>query len=99
MTIQGWLVSFQLLYRGALLSPTDTSKAYTFIPIRRDTASIRKQSFVDSTDATGKVERSVAVRGISTSVAEDTIFLIATARGRKAGSPSIRDTTMIIIRP
>jgi hypothetical protein len=99
MTIQGWLVSFQLLYRGALLSPTDTSKAYTFIPIKRDTTSFRKPSFVDSTDAAGKVERSVAVRDISTSVPEDTIFLIATARARKAGSSPLRDTTMIIIRP
>lgn len=99
MPVQGWLVSFQLLYRGALLSPTDTTRGYTFIPVTSGTNAFRKPSFVDTTDASGNVSRSVAVRGISTSAVEDTIFLIATARARQAALAPLRDTTMLIIRP
>ena len=31
VVVPGWLVSFQLRYRGALLTPTDTATAYTFV--------------------------------------------------------------------
>lgn len=96
--VQAWLVSFQLLYRGALLPPTDTSKAFAFVIVPNGVAKRLKPSFVDSTDASGRTERGLYVQGISTAVSEDTIFLIATARARKKDVRPISDTTMIILR-
>jgi hypothetical protein len=98
--IQGWLVSFQLRYKGVLLPPTDTTKAYTFVNVGGTSQNARRIStFVDTTDASGRVGRLVVLRGISTGVASDTIFLVATARARKANTPPITAETMIIVRP
>jgi hypothetical protein len=97
--IPSWLVTFQVQHRGVLLSPTDTSFAFTFERITTTTPSRRVATFVDTTDASGKVERRVFVRSLSTGVSEDTIFLIATARARKAGLPPISAKTMILVRP
>jgi hypothetical protein len=94
VVIPSWLVSFQLRYRGALLSPTDTSLAYTFVVANAR----RVATFVDTTDASGNAGRGVFVRSISTGASEDTIFLIATARARKAGLPPISAQTMILVR-
>jgi hypothetical protein len=93
--IPSWLVSFQLRLHGVLLSPTDTSLAYTFVVANAR----RVPTFVDTTDATGNAGRAVFVRSISTGLAEDTIFLVATARPRKTGLPPIAAETMILIRP
>lgn len=95
--IQAWLVSFQLRYKGTLLAPTDTSVAYTFVTTTT-TPPRRLPSFVDSTDASGRASRQVVVQQISTGLAEDTIFLVATARPRKTGAAPLRAETMILFR-
>lgn len=94
-----WLVSFRLRYRGVLLSPNDTSVAYTYVLAGSGANTRRVPNFVDSTDAAGQAGRGVFVRSISTSAAEDTIFLVATARRRKLGTTPISAETMIILRP
>jgi len=96
--VQAWLVSFQLHYRGTPLPPTDTSKAYTFVISGSGATARLIPTFVDSTDASGKAERGVFVKSVPANVAEDTIFLVATARARKAGVAPISDTTMILLR-
>ena len=90
--VQAWLVSFRLRYQGALLSPTDSTVAYSWTGTTR-----RILSFVDTTDASGRVGRKVFIRAPRTP--EDTIFLIATVRQRKAGSAPLSAETRIVIRP
>lgn len=95
VAVRSWLVSFQLIYNDTLLSPTDTTKAYTFWPTTGVNAR-RIASFIDTTDASGKAARGVFVRSITQ--AEDTIFLIATVRLRKASSEPKSDTTLIVLQ-
>lgn len=95
VAVRSWLVSYQLLYKKALLSPTDTTKAYTFWPTTGTNAR-RVASFVDTTDQSGRAARGVFVRSITAT--EDTIFLIATVRQRQAGSKPKSDTTMILLQ-
>jgi len=90
--VQAWLVSFQLRYRGALLSPSDSSVAYSWTGTNR-----RILSFVDTTDASGRVGRKVFIRAPRTP--EDTIFVIATMRQRKVGSAPLSAETRLVIRP
>lgn len=97
VAIPAWLVSFQLRYKGTLLTPTDTSVAYTFVTTAT-TPPRRLPSFVDSTDASGKVSRQVVIQSISAGLAEDTIFIVATARPRKPGAAPLRAETMILLR-
>ena len=94
--VPAWLVSFQLRYRGALLSPADTTVAYTFFATTGANPR-RVPSSVDTTDASGKAARAVFVRSISAT--EDTIYVVATIRQRKAGTPSKSAQTMILLRP
>ena len=98
LAVPGWLVSFQLLYHGALLPSTDTSTAYTYVITGTGANSSLKPTFVDSTDAAGRVGRGVAVRAVRAGASEDTIFVIATSRARKAGVAPISDTTMLVLR-
>ena len=97
MTVPGWLVSFQLRYRGTLISPGDTSLAYPYVLTNSVNPKIL-QTFIDTTDASGRVERRVFVRPASPLTSEDTIFLITTARARKAGTTPISIETPIILR-
>lgn len=97
IAVPGWLVSFQLKYRGALLVPTDTSVAYTYMPSTGATPR-RVPKFIDTTDASGFAEIRAFVRSISATAAEDTIFLIATARSRKVGVGPITAQTTIVVR-
>jgi hypothetical protein len=96
-----WLVSFQFRYRGALIPVTDTTRAFTMIFIRGNGTNVPSRlipSVVDTTASNGLVGRGVALRRISTTAAEDTIFLVATARRRKTGTTPITAETMIIVR-
>ena len=93
--VRSWLVSYQLLYNKVLLSPTDTTKAYTFWPTAGTNAR-RIASFVDTTDQSGRAARGVFVRSIPK--AQDTIFLIATVRRREKGSQPKSDTTLIVLQ-
>jgi hypothetical protein len=68
------------------------------MPVGSGTATRRGLAFVDTTDASGKAERKVWVQPGVITAAEDTIFLIATARPRKAGLPAITKETMIVVR-
>ena len=95
--VPGWLVSFQLRYHGVLLPPTDTSTAFTFVPVGSGVNTLLKATYVDTTDASGKAERGVFVQSIPAAVTRDTIYLIATIRARKAGVAPKSDTTMILI--
>ena len=97
VTVPGWLVSFQLRYHGALLPTTDTTQAYTFVVVGSGTDARRKPTFIDSTDASGKVERAVFVR--APRQPEDTIFLIATIRQRKTGTTPISNEIRLLLRP
>ena len=92
LAVPGWLVSFQLQYRGALLSPADTGIAYTY----REVSNRRFLSFVDTTEASGRVSRKVFVR--APRLPEDTIFLVATAQRRKIGTTPLTAKTRLIIR-
>jgi hypothetical protein len=97
VTVRSWLVSYQLVYNDVPLSPTDTTKAYTFWPTTGATAR-RIASFVDTTDQSGRAARGVFVRSISQ--AQDTIFLIATIRPRSR-STTLKpksDTTLIVLQ-
>jgi hypothetical protein len=101
IAVPGWLVSFQFRYRGTLIPPSDTSRAYTYIFIRGTSTTNPSRlipTFVDTTDGSGRVGRGVALRKMSTASAEDTIFLVATARQRKTGTPPITAETMFIVR-
>lgn len=95
--VPGWLLSLQLRYKGNLISPADTSAAFTFEVVGGGTNAIRAQKIVDTTDASGIAGHRVFVRSLS--AAEDSIYLIATIRQRKANSLPIHDSTLIIIRP
>ena len=97
ITVPGWLVSFQLRYRGTLLPTTDTTQAYTFVVVGSGTDARRKPTFIDSTDASGKAERAVFVR--APRQPEDTIFLIATVRQRKTGTAPISNEIRLLLRP
>lgn len=92
LAVQGWLVSFQLRYRGALLSPTDTTVAYPFFI----SAQRRVPSFVDTTDASGRAARRVFIRSPRTP--EDTVILVATAHRRKTGLPPLTAQIRLIVR-
>lgn len=95
VAVRSWLVSYQLLYKGALLAPTDTTKAYTLWPTSGTNAR-RIASFVDTTDASGRAARGVFVRSIT--AAQDTIYLIATVRRRELGAKPKSDTTLIVLQ-
>jgi len=95
--IAHWLVSYQLRYRGALLSPTDTSIAYTF-EASGGTTPRRLATFIDTTDAQGRSARRVFVRSMPAASTEDTIFLVATIRSRTAGAAPISAQTTILLR-
>jgi hypothetical protein len=95
--IAHWLVSYQLRYRGTLLSPTDTSVAYTFEATGGATPR-RVPTFIDTTDAQGVSARRVFVRSIPAAATEDTIVLVATIRTRTVGAPPISAETMILLR-
>lgn len=96
--VPGWLVSFQLRHKGTLIAPTDTAFAYTYTLTNSASPKILR-GFVDTTDASGRVDRRVLVRQLSPLTSEDTVFLITTARARKAGSDPIKIETPIILRP
>ena len=98
LAVPAWLVSFQLLYHGALLPPTDTSTAYTYVIVGSGTSQSLRPTFVDSTDASGRAGRGVAVRAIRAGASEDTISVIATIRARKAGIAAKSDTTLLVLR-
>jgi len=93
MTVQSWLVSFQLRYRNAILVSTDRSVAYSCATV----GTRNVLSFVDTTDGSGRASRKVCVR--APRLPEDTIFLIATARRRKAGTLPLTAETRLILRP
>ena len=95
VTVRSWLVSYQLVYNDTLLSPTDTTKAYTFWPTTGANAR-RIASFVDTTDQSGRTARGVFVRSISQT--QDTIFLIATVRPRISTLKPKSDTTLIVLQ-
>jgi len=96
-TVQAWLVSLQLRYKGTTIATSDTSFAFTFETAGSGTNTIRAQKIVDTTDASGIAGHRVFVRNLS--AAEDSIYLIATIRQRKANTQAIRDSTLVIIRP
>ena len=89
--VQGWIVTFQLRYRDALLSPTDSSIAYSWTGSAR-----RILSFVDTTSSDGRAGRKVRIQSFR--APEDTIFLVATARPRKVGVSPLRSEIRIIVR-
>jgi hypothetical protein len=95
-TVQGWLVSFRLRYRGTTISASDTTFAYTFETAGSGTNLKRVQRIVDTTDASGNASHRVFVRTLS--AAEDTIFLIAAIRPRKANADPILDSIPVVIR-
>jgi hypothetical protein len=94
--VPGWLLSLQLRYKGTTIAPADTGFAFTFEVAGGGTNAIRVQRIVDTTDASGTAGHRVFVRNLS--AAEDSIYLIATIRQRKANTLPIRDSTLIIIR-
>ena len=90
--IPGWLVSFQLRYRGALLPAGDSSVAYPMVTA----ANRRIPMFVDTTDAQGRAGRQVFLR--SPRLPEDTIYLIARTHRRKQGTTPLTAETRLIFR-
>jgi hypothetical protein len=92
MTVPGWLVSFRLNYRGADVSPTDTTVGY----ITQIVGNRRAVSFIDTTDASGRVGRQVFIRAARQP--EDTVFLIATAHRRKIGTVPLTAQIRLILR-
>ena len=95
--VPAWLVSFQLRYKGQLIPPNDTSVAYLFVSTNATTP-VRRPMPIDTTDAQGKATRQLVVKSIPTSVTEDTIFVIATIRTRRAGAAPLRAETMVLLR-
>lgn len=91
-----WLLSLQLRYKGTTIATSDTSFAFTFERVGQDTNAVRRQMIVDTTDPSGIAGHRVFVRNLT--AAEDSIYLIATIRQRKADTPPIQDSTLVIIR-
>ena len=96
-TVQAWLVSLQLRYKGTTIATADTSFAFTFETIGTGSNTQRAQKIVDTTDASGIAGHRVFVRDLKQ--AEDSIYLIATIHQRKSGTQPKRDSTLVIIRP
>ena len=96
-TVQGWLVSLQLRYKGTTIAATDTGFAFTFETAGSGTNTIRVQRIVDTTDASGIAGHRVFVRNLT--AAEDSIYLIGAIHQRKANTTPIKDSTLVIIRP
>ena len=92
-----WLLSLQLRYKGTTIATTDTSFAFTFERVGPETNPVRVQMIVDTTGDSGIAGHRVFVRNLDQ--AEDSIYLIATVRQRKANTEPLRDSTLVIIRP
>ena len=95
--VRKWLLSLQLRYKGTTIATTDTSFAFTFERLGGTTNAARVQMIVDTTDDSGIAGHRVFVRDLDQ--AEDSIYLIATVRQRKANTEPLRDSTLVIIRP
>jgi hypothetical protein len=95
--VRKWLLSLQLRYKGTTIATTDTSFAFTFERSGGTTNAVRVQMIVDTTDDSGIAGHRVFVRNLDQ--AEDSIYLIATVRQRKANTEPLRDSTLVIIRP
>jgi hypothetical protein len=78
-----WLVSLQVSLHDRLLSPFDTTAAYTFIPVG---VTGRTPSFIDTTSTSGSVSRALAVQCSALASGPDSVILIATIRNRLPGS-------------
>ena len=95
--VRKWLLSLQLRYKGTTIATTDTSFAFTFERVGGTTNPARVQMIVDTTEDSGIAGHRVFVRNLDQ--AEDSIYLIATVRQRKANTEPLRDSTLVIIRP
>jgi hypothetical protein len=93
LAVQGWLVSFQLRYRGQLVPVTDPDVYTATLP----TPTRIVRTFVDTTDASGRAGRNVVLRTVRSP--EDTVFVVATIRKRQAGSAPITTEMRVIYRP
>ena len=95
--VPAWLVSFQLRYKGKLIAPNDTAVAYMFVATNTNPPG-RRLMPIDTTDTQGKATRQLVVKSIPATVTEDTIFVIATIRTRRAGTAPISTETMVLLR-
>jgi hypothetical protein len=95
-TVKSYVVSFQLLFHKRLLSPTDTSAAYL---LDAPSLTSRKQTWLDTTDASGVAGRQVFVNIDSVTKAVDTIFVIATIHPRPKALARSKDTLTVVLRP
>ncbi|MDA1082497.1 MAG: hypothetical protein O2973_12670 [Gemmatimonadetes bacterium] len=89
---QGWIVSYQVFFRGNAVAPGDTSVVYLVDGGKRST--------IDTTTTEGSASRSLRVRPIGiTESATDSVIVIATVRYRGAhvaGSPL---RFVVVLRP
>jgi hypothetical protein len=95
--VRGWLVSFQLRYHDQLIPVADTSFAFTG-EVSLGSTPIRFQRATDTSDASGLVGHRLFVKSLAAGATEDTIFVVGTARRRKANTDSLTAETMFILR-
>ena len=92
-TTQGWLVSYQTVFRGAVVPPGDTSSVFLL-------GAGSQRSNIDTTDATGTASRRLRLRPVGlTQSLVDSAFVTATIRYK--GQP-VRGSPLrfvILMRP
>lgn len=89
---QGWLVTYQLMFHGQALAPTDTSVAVIW-------NSGSQPSRVDTTAADGTASRIIRVHSTGLPTATESLTVVASVRYRGAPVPGSPVTYLIQLRP
>ena len=89
---QGWLVSYQLIFHGQVLAPTDTTVAIIW-----NTGN--QPSRMDTTASDGTASRIVRVHSTGLPTATESLTVVASVRYRGAAVPGSPVTYLIQLRP
>ncbi|MGH7654970.1 MAG: hypothetical protein ACREN6_09935 [Gemmatimonadaceae bacterium] len=89
---QGWLVSYQLIFHGQTLAPTDTTVAAVW-------NSGNQPSLIDTTAADGTASRVIRVHSTGLPTATESLTVVASVHYRGAPVPGSPVTYLIQLRP
>ena len=89
---QGWLVSYQLVFHGQTLAPTDTTVAAIW-------NSGNQPSLIDTTAADGTATRVIRIHSTGLPTAVESLTVVASVRYRGAPVPGSPVTYLIQLRP
>ena len=89
---QGWLVSYQLIFHGQVLEPTDTTVAIIW-------NAGNQPSRIDTTASDGTASRIIRVHSTGLPTATESLTVVATVRYHGAAVPGSPVTYLIQLRP